>query len=36
MAMDDVCSSSNSDIRQDRRRWFGNWGKRSSNHKQGQ
>ncbi|THU66529.1 hypothetical protein C4D60_Mb05t15110 [Musa balbisiana] len=35
MAMDDVGSSSNNDIRHDRRSWFGNWGKRIGNHKQG-
>ncbi|URD94571.1 Ankyrin Repeat [Musa troglodytarum] len=37
MAVEDVCGSSssrNSENRQDRRSWFGNWGKRGSNHKQ--
>ncbi|RWW85753.1 hypothetical protein BHE74_00005542 [Ensete ventricosum] len=36
MVMDDVGSSSNSDIGQDWRRWFGDLEKRDSNHKQGQ
>ncbi|CAD5170951.1 unnamed protein product [Musa acuminata subsp. malaccensis] len=35
MAMDDVDSNSKIDIRYDKRRWFGNWGKRIGNHKQG-
>ncbi|CAL9163532.1 uncharacterized protein LOC103981100 [Musa acuminata AAA Group] len=37
MAVEDACSSSssrNSENRQDRRSWFGNWGKRGSNHNQ--
>ncbi|RWV80937.1 hypothetical protein GW17_00057704 [Ensete ventricosum] len=34
MAVDDVGSSSNSESRQDRKSWFGNWKKRGGNHKQ--
>ncbi|CAL9077519.1 unnamed protein product [Musa acuminata var. zebrina] len=34
MAIDDVGSSSNSESRQDRKSWFGNWKKRGGNHKQ--